>query len=290
MIQAHILLSDGAVTAEGGDFLTVPWWSFSKTVIAATALRLVDQGRLSLDEPHDGATLRQLLRHEAGLRDYGTVEAYRQAVAADEPPWPRRELLDRARADDLLFPPGEGWAYSNIGYLKARERIEAAAGDLKTAASELVLDATGVIGAWFAEEPNDLSGVEMGDAQTYDPGWVYHGLFVGPLIGAAHLLDALLGEGSPLSPESRAEMLRPQALPQFVRPPWSDAAYGLGLMLPAAPDGWTAAGHTGGGPGSSIAVYRRMEGVSRTAAVFETSDGEGPVETLACRLLATGAA
>jgi CubicO group peptidase (beta-lactamase class C family) len=290
VIQAHILLSDGAVTAEGGDFLTVPWWSFSKTVIAATALRLVDQGRLSLDEPRDGATLRQLLRHEAGLRDYGAVPAYQQAVAADEPPWPRRELLDRARADDLLFAPGEGWSYSNIGYLKVRERIEAAYGDLKAAAAELVLDATGVIGAWLAEEPNDLSGVEMGEAQTYDPGWVYHGLFVGPLIGAAHLLEALLGETSPLSQTSRAAMLQTLDLPQFVRPPWTAAAYGLGLMAPTSPEGWTAAGHTGGGPGSSVAVYRRMDGISRSAAVFETDESETGVETLACQLLSTGAA
>jgi CubicO group peptidase (beta-lactamase class C family) len=198
-------------------------------------------------------------------------------------------MLDRARADDLLFPPGEGWSYSNIGYLKVRERIEQARGDLRTAAGELVLDATGVIGAWFAEEPDELSGVEMGEAQTYDPGWVYHGLWVGPLVGAAHLLDVLLGEHSPLSAGARAQMLELHDLPQFIRPPWTGAAYGLGLMCPTAPDGWIAAGHTGGGPGSSVAVYRRMDGVSRTAAVFETAEGEGPVETLAWRLLAAGA-
>lgn len=289
MIEAHILLSDGAVSAEAGEPMTVPWWSFSKTVIAATALVLVDQGRLSLDEPRDGATLRQLLRHEAGLRDYGAVPAYHQAVAADETPWPRLELLDRARADELLFPPGQGWSYSNIGYLKVRERIEGAYGDLAAAAAELVLTPVGVIGAWLAEEPDDLGGVEMGDAQNYDPAWVYHGLFVGPLVAAAHLLDVLLGEFSPLSAAARAEMLQAQDLPQFVRPPWTGAAYGLGLMQPTAPGGWTAAGHTGGGPGSAVAVYRRMDGVSRTAAAFSDAEGDGPVEALAWRLLETGA-
>ncbi len=290
MTQAHILLTDGAITAEAGDFLTVPWWSFSKTVIAAIALRLVDQGRLSLDEPRDGATLRQLLRHEAGLRDYGAIPAYHQAVAADEAPWPRREMLDRARADDLLFPPGQGWSYSNIGYLKVRERIEQAHGDLGAAAAELVFAPAGVIGAWLAEWPDDLSGVETGDEQNYDPGWVYHGLFVGPLIGAAHLLNVLLDENSLLSAAARAEMLQVHDLPQLARPPWTGAAYGLGLMCPTAPAGWSAAGHTGGGPGSAVAVYRRMDGVARTAAVFVSTEDERPVETLAWRLLDTGAA
>jgi hypothetical protein len=128
----------------------------------------------------------------------------------------------------------------------------------------------------------------MGEARNYDPSWVYHGLFVGPLVGAAHLLDVLLSRHSPLSATARAQMLELHDLPQFVRPPWTTAGYGLGLMAPATPGGWTVAGHTGGGPGSAVAVYRRMDGVGRTAAVFQTAEGEGPVEALAWRLLDTG--
>ena len=289
--RAHLLLTDGAVTAEANAGLTMPWWSFSKTILAATALRLADQGRLSLDEVRDGATLRQLLRHEAGLRDYGGVAAYHQAVAANEAPWPRQELLDRARADELLFEPGQGWSYSNIGYLFARERSERAyGGSLADAAAELVIDAVGALGVAFANEPHDLTGVEMGDAQTYDPGWVYHGLFVGPPVAAAHLLEVLLGEASPLSAAARAQMLEIHDLPQFTRAPWSGGAYGLGVMCPPTPTGWRAVGHTGGGPGSSVAVYRRMDEVRRTVAVFETTEDATPVETLAWRLLETGAA
>jgi CubicO group peptidase (beta-lactamase class C family) len=66
--------------------------------------------------------------------------AYHEAVEAGETSWPRWEMLDRAQAGDLLFPPGQGWSYSNIGYLKVRERIEHAHGDLAGAAAELVLD------------------------------------------------------------------------------------------------------------------------------------------------------
>jgi len=60
-----------------------PWWSITKTVLAAAVLRLVDSGRLSLgnlymDRPY---TIRQLLQHTAGLNTYGGPP-YRAAVAA----------------------------------------------------------------------------------------------------------------------------------------------------------------------------------------------------------------
>ncbi len=38
-------------TVEASSDLPVPWWSFTKTVLAAAALVLVDAGRLALDEP-----------------------------------------------------------------------------------------------------------------------------------------------------------------------------------------------------------------------------------------------
>ena len=49
----------------------VPWWSFTKTILAAASLRLVAQGRLELDKPVAGKpyTLRYLLQHRAGLGD-----------------------------------------------------------------------------------------------------------------------------------------------------------------------------------------------------------------------------
>ena len=44
------VVEDGA-EAEGTDPAPVPWWSFTKTVLAAAALALVADGRLSLDIP-----------------------------------------------------------------------------------------------------------------------------------------------------------------------------------------------------------------------------------------------
>ena len=51
----------------------VPWWSITKTLIAACALGLVEEGRLTLDTPVIGQTytLRGLLQHRAGVGNYG---------------------------------------------------------------------------------------------------------------------------------------------------------------------------------------------------------------------------
>lgn len=44
---------NGAV-APGTSQAIVPWWSFTKTLNAASALRLAERGRLDLDAPVNG--------------------------------------------------------------------------------------------------------------------------------------------------------------------------------------------------------------------------------------------
>src|SRR6476659_2367661 len=81
---------DGTVAV--GDVADPPvlWWSFTKTVLAAAALVLVDAGRLTLDTPLAGQhyTLRQLLQHRAGVPNYGSLADYHDAVASGHSPWP----------------------------------------------------------------------------------------------------------------------------------------------------------------------------------------------------------
>jgi CubicO group peptidase (beta-lactamase class C family) len=101
--------------------------SVSKQFTAAAVLLLAQAGKLKLDDPVDqyvpelpdyGAplTLRHLLHHTSGLRDWGTV-----TYAAG---WPRGsrvhthahvlDLISRQKA--LNFPPGSEYSYSNSGY------------------------------------------------------------------------------------------------------------------------------------------------------------------------------
>jgi CubicO group peptidase (beta-lactamase class C family) len=101
--------------------------SVSKQFTAAAVLLLERDGKLSLDDPvrkyvpelpDYGApiTIRQMLLHTSGLRDWGSIE--------DIAGWPRgsrvythAHVLDiLARQSQLNFTPGTRWSYSNSGY------------------------------------------------------------------------------------------------------------------------------------------------------------------------------
>src|SRR5579884_4019976 len=112
--SAWVVDDEVAATSRGAILGLFPWWSFTKTVLAAAALRLVEAGKLELDapRPHKPYTLRQLLLHRAGVSNYGALKAYHEAVARGEDAWPRARLLEAAAADELEFEPGARWNYS----------------------------------------------------------------------------------------------------------------------------------------------------------------------------------
>jgi CubicO group peptidase (beta-lactamase class C family) len=284
MEHSFTVIEAGVLTEAHGIDRPVPWWSFTKTILAATALVLVRDGRLALDRSvrSDPYTLRQLLQHQSGLADYGGLAAYHEAVARGDEPWPVSELLEHTDARRLRYEPGRGWGYSNIGYLMVRELIEEAAGeDLNMAISRLVLRPLGVDGARIARTRAELAGVAMGSASSYHPGWVYHGLAVGPLRDAALLLDRLM-TGALLPPDLLEAMreAHPVSEPNPGRP-WKWPGFGLGLMSGIASSGHKVMGHTGAGPGSVIAVYHRPDATPMTAAAFAFGDDLGQVEEIA---------
>lgn len=108
--------------------------SVTKPIVSAAALALVDQGKLSLDDPvtrhvpefrpklADGTeptiTVRQLMTHTAGL-SYRFLEGgdgpYNRANVSDgldQPGLPFEANLDRILSVPLLFEPGTAWNYS----------------------------------------------------------------------------------------------------------------------------------------------------------------------------------
>jgi CubicO group peptidase (beta-lactamase class C family) len=268
----------------------VPWWSFTKTVLAATALSLVRDGLLDLDQSlaEGPFTLRQLLRHEAGLADYGELADYHAAVARHDAPWPVEDMLQRLDATRLRYPPGEGWRYSNVGYLYVARLIERTTGlALGKALQQRVFAPLGLSQVRLAATPADLQDVDMGSASAYHPGWVYHGLLVGPLSEAALLLDRL--QSGDLLPPALLQAMREVRVLFGPIPgrPWSAPGYALGLMQGPADNGLLVSGHTGGGPGSVVAVYHCAQGErSATCAVFAAGGEEGAVEAEAVRQLA----
>src|SRR3990167_6246206 len=91
------LISNGQSLTPDRSELMVPWCSFTKTALAATALSLVRDELVGLDDPlrDQRFTLRQLLRHEAGLADYGELADYHAAVANHEAAWSADEMMQR---------------------------------------------------------------------------------------------------------------------------------------------------------------------------------------------------
>ena len=99
--------------------------SISKTFTAAAILKLIEQGKLQLEDtlnqfipefPYEGITIRNLLNHTSGLPDYQAVmDQYwdKSKVAGNAD---CIEYLIRYKPD-TLFGPGRRYAYSNTGYL-----------------------------------------------------------------------------------------------------------------------------------------------------------------------------
>ena len=114
--------------------------SVSKQFTAMAVLLLAKDGKLSLDDPvrryipelpelNAPITIRQMLQHTSGLRDWGSIE--------DIAGWPRgsrvythAHVLDIvARQSALNFEPGTRWSYSNSGYNLAVILVSRVAGE-----------------------------------------------------------------------------------------------------------------------------------------------------------------
>lgn len=278
LIQKDKLISDEKIPA------IVPWWSFTKTVIATAALILVRDEVLSLDErcPRQNYTLRQLLQHEAGFADYGSLPEYHSSVKAGAPPWEVERLLAYVAELNVASVPGSKWSYSNIGYLHVRQLIENSLDEsLDSVLDRLIFRPLKLHQTRIANLPGDLSNVVMGEVHNYHPGWVYHGLAVGPLTDAVVLLRELMS-GSLIPDHLLIEMLRVRTLGGPVPGrPWTSPGYGLGLMVGGTDNNLSVMGHTGGGPGSVIAVYHTSEPIPMTCAAFSTSEDGIDVERMA---------
>ncbi len=275
----------------------VPWWSFTKTLIAACILRLAERGSIALDARLHGKpfTTRQLLQHRAGVRNYGELAEYHEAVERGERPWPVAELLERIPLDDLTFTPATGWAYSNIGYLLLRQEVERLTGaSLAEALASIILRPLGLEACRMAETADDMQRTALFPPHVYDPGWVYHGCVIGPVGEAALALHRLLA-GPLLAPASRQAMLSCFAIGGGIPGrPWVTTGYGLGLMMGSMQDAHAGcrlevAGHSAGGPGSTGAVYHAVTADGRrTAAAFASGSDTGIAEGEALRILLSG--
>lgn len=110
--------------------------SVTKQFAAAGLLKLVDAGKLSLDDPLSKflpdfpnaakITVRQLLDHTSGIKSYTDISGVMDGPI-------RQDLSTKALVASFKdlpadFAPGEKWAYNNSGYVLVGAVIEAASG------------------------------------------------------------------------------------------------------------------------------------------------------------------
>jgi len=111
--------------------------SITKEFTAAAILLLVDDGKISLDDPLTRflpeyppqgreITIGHLLQHTSGVKDFTRLPAYRKELRIDAS---QQQVLDRFQHLPLNFEPGSKHRYSNSGYFLLGVVIEKTSGE-----------------------------------------------------------------------------------------------------------------------------------------------------------------
>ena len=275
-------------------------YSITKTFTAVCVLRLAAAGVLRIDDPvrrwfpdlpvTGSMAIRHLLQHTSGLRDYGPLRAYHEAVrTTPSNPWTDQEFLDATLPNGLLFEPGSGWSYSNVGYMLLRLLIQRATGrSFREYMDEEIVSRLGLTNTFVAETVADWSSCVPGygsevrtDAHvvdvrsSYHPGWCAPGVSVSNVDEVTQFYDGLLA-GVLLDRNELEQMLQLVRVPG-THPPTVSPSCGLGILGdPDSPLG-PSFGHGGGGPGYSLAttILPRFSAGRLSVAVFcNSSEGQ----------------
>jgi D-alanyl-D-alanine carboxypeptidase len=285
--------------------------SVTKTFTAETILRLVDAGKLSLDDPVSkyqpevlgvkggGAahiTIRELLNMSSGFFDFQEDPAF-VTLGTNRPDmvFDPDYVISVAMKHPLYFAPGTDFHYSNTNTVLLGLIIQQVAGE--TVADAYYQQLFGPLGMSQSSFPDrsssDIPGphargyyyataeqaAALGtptDETTWNPSW---GWTAGAAISTVHDLviwARALGTGELLKPATFAQQK------QFIAVPGSTARYGLGLF---DFDGYF--GHNGSLPGyTTFVAYQPI--THRTIVVITnlTTPGQSPADQLASIIIA----
>ena len=291
-----------------------PIYSITKTLTAICALRLAESEALRLDaagrqwlpEVNLPATITvtHLLRHTSGLRDYGALPEYHRAVCAHpDQPWTRRQFIEAVLPQGLLFDPGEGWAYSNVGYMLLIDILERVTGQpFPRILEEFVIAPLALGRMSVLVEIDDMkqcvpgfgsevtANRQMVDVRgRYHPGWCAPRVVASTVEEITHVFDALMA-GELLRSETLKQMLALVPLPGLQD--GSMAIHGgMGVYSDLASGRGRNYGHGGGGPGYDVdaSVYPETSLGRVSIAVFVNRSGgsraRSSVESLLTQLL-----
>lgn len=240
--------------------------SMTKQFVAALVLRLVEEGKLTLDDPAarhlpdftnlpPGLRIRHLLTHTSGMRDdivQPELMAFYEKSGATF-----SEYLAAARHTPADFAPGSRWSYSNFNYAMLTVVVERLTGrPLEEALAERLFSPLGLRSIRLCPpQPGQAPGQARGHVSRSGGALAPHppenfGLFRGSggYCGSAADMarwTRALANGKVVSPRSYRLMTSRARLTNG-----READYGLGTSL-ASPDGARRYGHGGYGGGFS---------------------------------------
>ena len=252
--------------------------SVGKTFAAATALQLIKEGKIGLDDkiekylgreewfarlPNAKAiTVRQLMNHTSGLVRYEFKEQFTKDLTANpEKVWKPAELVAYLLDEKPPFEAGKGWDYSDTNYIVLGMIIEKVTGrKFYDEANRRLLKPLKLTGTIPQDEPR-LKGVVQGYAGPNNPfggtdAMIVNGKFVinpqfewtgGGYASTAHDLARwakMIYEGKAFSPDLLPQVLDGVAAPMLGR----ETKYGLGAIIRKTTMG-TSYGHSGFFPG-----------------------------------------
>ncbi len=235
--------------------------SVSKAFTAAAVLLLQQDGRLRLDDPVSryfprlsgagAVTIRQLLNHTAGTRDYWPQDYVPVEMTR---PTTLDALLKEWAGRPLDFLPGTDWQYSNTGFVVAGAIVQAVSGRPLTAFLQdrifgplhmrrVTEDDTAPLPPSDAEAITRYALGPLRPAAKEAAGWLFGASELAMDPSTLALWDISLMDRSLLAPSSYDELTRPAILRNGV-----NTHYGLGLELSDA-DGRREWSHDGAGSG-----------------------------------------
>lgn len=231
--------------------------SVSKQFTAAAILLLAEDGKLSLDDPvgkyvagltgGEAITLRQVLSHTAGYRDYWPQDFVFEAMRAPTTP---QAILDGWARIALDYPPGEQWRYSNTGFVIAGLVVEVVASEpLHRFLQRRIFAPLGMSGVAeddgrppAAPAASHYTRYGLGPVTPADkeaPGWLFGAADLSMSPSDLARWNRAMIRQALLSPASWAAMTTPVDLAGGVL-----AGYGLGVSL-RIEDGATVVSHGG---------------------------------------------
>ena len=279
--------------------------SLSKPVTAWGMLRLVERGRIGLDEPivgrlrrwrlppspfdADGVTVRRLLSHTAGLSVHGYV-----GLTSDRPLPSIAASLSGETGDsfpvELLEAPGRRWLYSGGGYSVAQLLVEELTGrPFADYMQAEVLEPLGMTASSFrwsrtaaTARPYDADGRPLPDFSFAEQAAA--GLVTSAPDLARFLAAALAGPRG--EPPGRGVLSPAGVQVALTAAPATDGRWGLGYGLGLTPGGDLLAYHEGANRGWRAGLALLPDRRAGIALLANGDAGSAPIDAVVQQWLA----